>query len=97
MEPEKQPTEMIIDQIDLLMSEETKLRKFKRYNEEASDTVDIHLEEIRRKKNKLFKLCDLMGIERPADTEADVNSSLHNQRIPQPTGRFGSALIHWQR
>ncbi|ELR73725.1 hypothetical protein C900_01335 [Fulvivirga imtechensis AK7] len=88
---------MIIDQIDLLKSEERKLRKFKNYNEEASETVNIHLEEIRRKKDKLYKLCDLMGIDRPEETEPASNDSLYSRRVPQPTGRFGSALIHWQR
>lgn len=96
MEPEKHPTEMITDQIALLRSEEKKLKKFAKYNSEANGTIGIHLEEIRKKKSKLYKLCELMGIQRPAEDD-DMNGSLNSQRIPQPTGRFGSALINWQK
>ncbi|MBW3546327.1 MAG: hypothetical protein KY428_12155 [Bacteroidetes bacterium] len=94
MEPEKQPTEMILDQIELLRSEERKLKKFVNYNREAKSTIDIHLEEIRKKKNKLYKLCDIMGIERKEEREEE---SVNSMQIPQPTGRFGSALINWQK
>ncbi|UII31386.1 hypothetical protein LVD17_24130 [Fulvivirga ulvae] len=56
MIPEKQPTQMITDQIELLKSEERKLRKFLSYNEEAKPTIAIHLKEIQRKKEN-FTAC----------------------------------------
>lgn len=92
METDKQPTQMIVDQIDLLRSEERKLRKFVNHNKEAQNTVDMHLQEIKKKKKRLYRLCEIMGIDRKEEKE---DASLHQRRFPQPTGRFGSALISW--
>lgn len=95
MIPEKQPAQMIVDQIALLKSEERKLKKFLNYNKEARPTIDIHLQEIREKKRKLYNLCDMMGID--GDSKEEDEQSVHHARIPQPTGRFGSRLINWQK
>lgn len=94
MIPEKQPAQMITDQIALLKSEERKLKKFLTYNKEAKPIIDTHLQEIQQKKIKLYKLCDMMGIDGYEDSEEE-EQSVRQSRIPQPTGRFGSRLISW--
>ena len=90
MEAEKKPTQMIIDQINLLTSEERKLKKFVDYNKDTSGMIADHLSEIDKKKRRLYHLCDLMGISKE---EIDELTESRNYKIPQPTGRFGSALI----
>lgn len=96
MIPEKQPAQMIVDQLALLKSEERKLKKFINYNRDAKPTIDVHLQEIQEKKQKLYKLCDMMGIEKPAD-ENEKGAAHYGNGIPQPTGRFGSRLISWHK
>lgn len=97
MEPEKQPTQMIVDQISLLNSEERKLKKFIDYNKDAKSIIEEHLNEIQEKKNRLFRLCQIMGINihEPENNHDMDHESIGSQKFPQPSGRFGSVLINW--
>lgn len=94
---ENQATKMILDQINLLKSEESKLRKFIEYNKDSENIVEVHLQEIEKKKERLYRLCSIMGInafQKDSQNNAE-DDSLHHQKQSQPTGRFGSALINW--
>ncbi|MBL6445615.1 hypothetical protein JMN32_04800 [Fulvivirga sp. 29W222] len=88
---ERQPDQMIEDQITLLNSEENKLRKFLAHNEEAKASIDVYIKEIQQKKKRLYSLCEMMGIDNRKNHE-DKNSA-YDSCIPQPAGRFGSRLI----
>ncbi|MBL3658356.1 hypothetical protein [Fulvivirga sediminis] len=55
------PEEMLINQIELLTAEEEKLeRLYQTYSNKKK--VKMHLDEVRSKKSRLYKLCSIMGV-----------------------------------
>ncbi|UII19737.1 hypothetical protein [Fulvivirga ligni] len=77
------PEEMLMNQLNLLSLEEEKLNKLYSVKKNKS-AIQLQLEDIRMRKDRLYRLCAIMGVKRTHTPVSELDG----------TARFGSSLIN---